>query len=174
MEISPQSVVALTWTLKDSLADTLDELQEPVEFLVGGDDLLPAISAALQGHEAGATLDLNLEPEDAFGDFDEELVFLAKRDQLPDGLEEGMLLDAAALPADIASEAPSDAIFTITEIYPEHVVLDANHPLAGMALRLAVQVKAVREATEDEIAAQSVDEGAVSILSPVPGSQHLH
>ena len=110
MEISPQSVVALTWTLKDSLADTLDELQEPVEFLVGGDDLLPAISAALQGHEAGATLDLNLEPEDAFGDFDEELVFLAKRDQLPDGLEEGMLLDAAALPADIASEAPSDAM----------------------------------------------------------------
>ena len=113
MEISPQSVVALTWTLKDSLADTLDELQEPVEFLVGGDDLLPAISAALQGHEAGATLDLNLEPEEAFGDFDEELIFLAKRDQLPDGLEEGMLLDAAALPADIASEAPSDAIFTI-------------------------------------------------------------
>ena len=39
----------------------LDELQEPVEFLVGGDDLLPAISAALQGHEAGATLDLMLE-----------------------------------------------------------------------------------------------------------------
>ena len=151
MEISPQSVVALTWTLKDSLADTLDELQEPVEILVGGDDLLPAISAALQGHEAGATLDLNLEPEEAFGDFDEELIFLAKRDQLPDGLEEGMLLDAAALPADIASEAPSDAIFTITEIYPEHVVLDANHPLSGLSLRLHLQAVPGRAATDDEM-----------------------
>ena len=53
MEITPQCVVALTWTLKDSLGDTLDELEEPVEFLVGSDDLLPAISGALQGHERG-------------------------------------------------------------------------------------------------------------------------
>jgi FKBP-type peptidyl-prolyl cis-trans isomerase 2 len=51
---SPQCVVALTWVLKDSLGETLDELAEPVEFLVGGDDLLPAIETALQGHAAGA------------------------------------------------------------------------------------------------------------------------
>lgn len=50
-----------------------------------------------------------------------------------------MLLDAAALPADIASEAPSDAIFTITEIYPEHVVPDANHPLSGYILAPAFE-----------------------------------
>ena len=56
MEITPQCVVALTWTLKDSLGDTLDELEEPVEFLVGSDDLLPAISGALQGHERGELL----------------------------------------------------------------------------------------------------------------------
>ena len=174
MEISPQSVVALTWTLKDSLGDTLDELQEPVEFLVGGDDLLPAISAALQGHEAGATLDLNLEPEHAFGDFDEELVFLAKRDQLPDGLEEGMLLDAAALPADIASEAPSDAIFTITEIYPEHVVLDANHPLSGISLRLHLKVVAVRAATEEELERGSVGTGFFRLQPVAPSSPHVH
>jgi FKBP-type peptidyl-prolyl cis-trans isomerase SlyD len=54
MEISPQCVVALTWVLKDSLGETLDELAEPVEFLVGGHDLLPAIETALQGHAAGA------------------------------------------------------------------------------------------------------------------------
>ena len=174
MEITPQCVVALTWTLKDSLGDTLDELEEPVEFLVGSDDLLPAISGALQGHERGALLDLNLEPEDAFGDFDEELVFLAKRDQLPDGLEEGMLLDAAALPADIASEAPSDAIFTITEIYPEHVVLDANHPLSGISLRLHLKVVAVRAATEEELERGSVGTGFFRLQPMAPGSPHVH
>jgi len=79
MEITPSCVVALTWTLKDSLGDTLDQLDDPVEFLTGGSDLLPAIETALQGHEAGATLDLNLEPEAAFGDFDEQLIFLAPR-----------------------------------------------------------------------------------------------
>ena len=174
MEISPQSVVALTWTLKDSLADTLDELQEPVEFLVGGDDLLPAIGTALQGHEAGATLDLNLEPEDAFGDFDEQLVFLARRDQLPEAIEEGMLLETSALPQDIVAEAPADALFTITEIYPEHVVLDANHPLAGISLRLHLKVEAVREATDDELERGSAGTEFFRLQPMAPGSDHLH
>ena len=53
MDITPQCVVALTWTLKDTLGETLDELDSPVEFLVGGDDLLPRIEQALQGYAPG-------------------------------------------------------------------------------------------------------------------------
>jgi FKBP-type peptidyl-prolyl cis-trans isomerase SlyD len=160
MEITSPCVVALTWTLKDSLGETLDELGDPVEFLLGGsNDLLPAIEAALQGHAAGAALDLHLEPEDAFGDFDEQLVFLAPRGALPVEIEEGMLLEASALPGDIADGAPRDAILTVTEIYPEHVVLDGNHPLAGIALRLHLRVAAVREASEDEVERGSAGAG---------------
>ncbi len=69
MDISTPCVVALTWTLKDTLGETLDELEAPVEFLVGGDDLLARIEEALQGHAAGANLDLHLEPEEAFGEY---------------------------------------------------------------------------------------------------------
>ncbi len=174
MEISPQSVVALTWTLKDSLGDTLDELDDPVEFLVGSDDLLPAISRALQGHERGARLDLNLEPEDAFGDFDEQLVFLAQRAQLPPGIEEGMLLEASALPAEVIAGAPADALFTITELYPEHVVLDANHPLAGISLRLHLRVEAVREATDEELERGSAGTGFFRLQPMAPGNDQLH
>ncbi|HOB66549.1 peptidylprolyl isomerase [Ottowia sp.] len=174
MEITPHCVVALTWTLKDSLGDTLDELQEPVEFLVGSDDLLPAISAALQGHEPGAVLDLNLEPEDAFGDFDEQLVFLARRNELPAGIEEGMLLDAAALPREMIADAPPDAIFTITELYPEHAVLDANHPLAGMALRLHLKVQAVREPNDEELERGSAGTGFFRLTPAAPGSDSVH
>ena len=58
MEITPQCVVALTWTLKDTLGEELDVLDDPVEFLLGGNDLLPPIEAALQGHVAGAKLEL--------------------------------------------------------------------------------------------------------------------
>jgi len=151
MEINSPCVAALTWTLKDSLGNVLDELAEPVEFMVGGHDLLPAIDGALQGHATGATLHLNLEPEDAFGDFDEQLIYLAPRNLLPDGIEEGMLLEASALPKGIAGGAAPDAILTITEIYPDHVILDANHPLAGIALRLTLTVAGVRAATEDEL-----------------------
>jgi len=64
MEITQQCVVALTWTLKDTPGEVLDELKEPVEFLVGGEDLLTKIEDALQGHEAGDRLDLHLEPEE--------------------------------------------------------------------------------------------------------------
>ena len=56
MEITEQCVVALTWTLKDTLGEELDVLDEPVEFLVGGDDLLKRIEEALQGHGQGKTL----------------------------------------------------------------------------------------------------------------------
>ena len=174
MDITPQCVVALTWTLKDSLGETLDELQEPVEFLVGSDDLLPAISGALQGHVRGALLDLNLEPKDAFGDFDEQLVFLARRGQLPAGIEEGMLLEASALPAEVVAGAPADALFTITEIYPEHVVLDANHPLAGISLRLHLKVEAVREATEEELERGSAGTGFFRLQPMAPGNEQLH
>jgi hypothetical protein len=50
-------------------------------------------------------------------------------------------------------DAPKDVLYTVTEIYPEHVVLDGNHPLAGIALRLHLKVEGVREATEEEIGA---------------------
>jgi len=174
MEITSPCVVALTWTLKDSLGETLDELDEPVEFLVGGDDLLPAIEAALQGHEAGATLMLNLEPEDAFGDFDEQLIFLAPRQQLPEALEEGLLIEAGSLPAGIADGLAPDHVLTITEIYPEHVVLDGNHPLAGIALRLHLQVHAVRAATEEETARGTAGTGFFRIQPQAPGGTGLH
>ena len=60
MKITSQCVVALTWTLKDTLGEVLDQLDEPVEFLLGGDDLLAKIEEAMQGHEAGDALDLHL------------------------------------------------------------------------------------------------------------------
>lgn len=172
MEIKKPCVVTLTWTLKDSLGETLDELKEPVEFLVGGDDLLPAIETSLEGRRSGATLHLNLEPEHAFGDYDEKRVFLALRSALPEGLEEGMLIEAAALPDGIADEGAPDALYTITEIYPEHIVLDGNHPLAGISLRLHLKVEHVREATVDEVGSGSAGTGFFG-LHPTPPASHL-
>ena len=150
MEITPHCVVALTWTLKDSLGEVLDELDEPVEFLLGGDDLLAKIEEALQGHEPGDRLDLNLEPQDAFGDYDENLVFLEPRAAFPKELEEGMTYEGLP-PGATSMDAPGNLLYTVTEIYPEHVVLDGNHPLAGISLRLHLKVEAVREATEEEV-----------------------
>lgn len=174
MEITPQCVVALTWTLKDTLGETLDVLDEPVEFLVGGDDLLPKIEEALQGHAPGAKLDLHLEPEEAFGDFDDQLVFLEQRALFPAEIEEGMTIEGTALPAGTNPAAPRNALYTVTDIYPEHLVLDGNHPLAGIALRVSLKVVAVREATEEEIGRGSAGTGFFKVQPMAPGGEQLH
>lgn len=173
MEITEQCVVALTWTLKDTLGEELDVLDEPVEFLVGGDDLLKRIEEALQGHGQGKVLDLHLEPEEAFGDYNESLIFLEPRALFPAELEEGMSFEASALPKG-CSAVPPDLLYTVTEIYPEHVVLDGNHPLAGIALRLHLKVESVREATEEEIGRGSAGTGFFRIQPMAPGNDTLH
>lgn len=172
MEVTPQCVVALTWTLKDTLGEELDVLAEPVEFLVGGGDLLARIEEALQGHEPGDRLDLHLEPEDAFGDYDEQLVFLEPRERFPKELEEGMTFEG--LPAGSNEQAPKDLLYTVTEIYPDHVVLDGNHPLAGIALRLHLKVEAVREATEEEIGRGTAGTGFFRVQPQAPGGTSMH
>lgn len=174
MKITPQCVVALTWTLKDTLGEVLDELDEPVEFLLGGDDLLAKIEESLQGHGVGDTLDLHLEPEDAFGDYDENCVFLEARKLFPAELEEGMTFDGAALPAGCSAEIKPELIYTVTEIYPEHVVLDGNHPLAGIAIRLSLKVESVREASEEEIGQGSMGTGFFKLEPLSPGNNTLH
>ncbi len=177
MDINQQCVVALTWTLTDTLGEELDVLDEPVEFLIGGSDLFKKIEDALQGHSVGATVALQLEPEEAFGDYQDQLLFLEKRELFPAEIEEGMTIEGSALPAGCNPEAPKDALYTITEIYPEHVVLDGNHPLAGIALRLRLKVEAVREATEDEIGSGTAGTGFFRI-QPIdtlpPGSSSVH
>ncbi|MDR0275024.1 MAG: peptidylprolyl isomerase [Burkholderiaceae bacterium] len=174
MKITPCCVAALTWTLKDSLDDTLDTLDDPVEFLVGGDDLLPRIDEALQGYGQGARLDLYLEPPDAFGDFDDQLIFLEPRRLFAGALQEGMIFEGHALPQGVSPELPRDALYTVTDIYPDHVVLDGNHPLAGISLRLTLQVHAVREATPEELQRRSAGAGFFRIPLVAPGNNRVH
>ena len=174
MKITPQCVVGLTWTLKDTLGEELDTLDEPVEFLLGGNDLLASIEEALLDHADGDTLELHLEPENAFGDYDENLVFLESRSIFPAELEEGMTIDGAAMPPGATSQAPAEHIYTVTDIYPEHVVLDGNHPLGGIAIRLALKVESVRQATEQEIGKGSLGTGFFRLDLPAPGQGMLH
>ena len=97
-----------------------------------------------------------------FGDFNEQLLFLLPRASLPsefDGnLEVGMVLELASLLAtgnedlmNALHHAPDNCVYAVTDIYPEHVVIDGNHPLAGISLDLNLRVHAVREATVDEV-----------------------
>ena len=170
MEIKQPCVVALTWTLKDTLGEELDVLDEAVEFLVGGADLLDVIEAALLGQQAGGKVELQIEPEQGFGDFNEQLVLLEPRKLFPAEIEEGMIFEGNALPVGCNPDAKQDAIYVVTDIYPEHIVLDGNHPLSGIALRLNLTIESVREATPEEVKAGSAGTGFFKIQALPEGT----
>jgi FKBP-type peptidyl-prolyl cis-trans isomerase SlyD len=173
MQIASPCVVSLTWRLQDTLGNLIDELAEPVEFFVGGDDLLAKVEEALLDQQTGFEATLHLEPEHAFGDYDPALVFFEERSVFPEVVEVGMQFDGppegAATP-----DLPADAVYTVTEVYPGHVVLDGNHPLAGIALRLALAVRDVRAATDQEVEARSVGQPVFTVMNTAPGGTQLH
>ena len=173
MLIHAPCVVSLTWHLADAQGQAIDDLTEPLEFFFGGDDLLPALEQALAGQRKGFQVDLKLEPEQGFGEYDADLVCFEERAIFPEHIEEGMQFDGLPEGAATVGMAP-DTVYSITEIYDTHVVLDGNHPLAGIGLQLAVTVCEVREATEDEVAAKSVATNEVSVLSALPASRQVH
>jgi len=173
MLIQAPCVVSLSWELSDAQGQPIDELKDPVEFFFGGDDLLPKVEQALAGQEAGYEAWLHLEPEHAFGDYDSKLVCFESRELFPANVEPGMRFEG--LPAGSVTEGmPADAIYTVTEVYESHVVLDGNHPLAGMALRLHLKVRDVREATDEEAEAGSVGEAGITVLGAMPNDRQLH
>lgn len=176
MNIDRPCVVTLTWRLQDAQGELIDELVDPLEFFVGGDDLLEQVEDALIGQSTGHEATLHLEPEHAFGDYDPALVFFESRSVVGEAVEPGLQFEGPP-PGAQTPGLPTDRVYTVTEVYPEHVVLDGNHPLAGIALRIALKVLDVREASEEEIEAGSVGSSGLTVLAtaperPDPGTLH--
>ncbi len=167
LHVTAHCVVALSWVMKDTLGEELDVLDEPAEFLIGGNDLLAKIEENLLGKLVRQVVELHLEPEDAFGDYIDKLVYLCPRDKFPEKIEEGMLFEG--LPPGCDPTAPKEVVFHVTDVYPDHVILDGNHPLAGIALRLKIKIEGIREATMEEL-----DKGSAGVGFFKMEASHQH
>lgn len=148
MQVSKNSVVTLSFELSDSTGKLLEKSDQPISYLHGGyDGIFPAVEEALEGLAEGGTVAVTLDPDNAFGEYEDELVRVEPRDAFPmDGIEVGMQFQAGAEGSD------EDEIFTVTEITAESVVIDGNHPLAGQTLLFKGTVEGVRPATAEELA----------------------
>jgi FKBP-type peptidyl-prolyl cis-trans isomerase SlyD len=114
--------------------------EQPVTYLHGGyGGLLEPLERALEGMQPGAEVRLQLEPEQAFGDYDASLLRVQPVERYGDGLTVGMQVEE------------DGAMFTVTDIAGGKAVLDANHPLAGMALRFFLKVLSIRPAAVEEV-----------------------
>jgi len=146
MKIDQGALVSLDITMYDAQGILLEHSEEPLVYLHGHDDVFPLVEEALAGKEAGARVALQLEPEEAFGDYDPALVLLMPLDNLGPGVEVGMRVEGND------AEGTAGRIFTITDIAEGMAVLDGNHPLAGFALRFDITVLEVRAASPEELA----------------------
>lgn len=154
MKIAKNTVVTLHYKLSDAQGNLIEESSEPMVYLHGGyENTLPKIEEALEGKDVGFQTSIHLEPEDAFGEYDPSLIKIEARNRLPEPVEIGMQFEGTPDGEDDEEEA---MIFTVTDIADDKVVLDGNHPLAGIALRFELNVASVRAATEEEIAHQHV------------------
>ncbi|MES2632536.1 MAG: peptidylprolyl isomerase [Pseudomonadota bacterium] len=150
MKIEKDTVVTLRFKVAETTGKLIEESKEPMVYLHGGyENTLPKIEAALDGHEAGYEVTLNLEPDDAFGQRDESLLRTIPKKEFPPGVKVGGQLEGR-------TDGGDPHVFHVTKIKGDTVLLDGNHPLAGKSLKFVLKVLGVRAASAEEIAHRHV------------------
>jgi FKBP-type peptidyl-prolyl cis-trans isomerase SlyD len=173
--IQPNARVVLEYTLTNENGDVLDssdaEDGEPIEYVHGYGMLVPGLEAALADLAVGDTKDVTVSPEEGFGDRDEDLVMEVDRSDFPDP-------KAIAIDDEVVAESPDgeEVPMRVVEVKDETVIVDANHPLAGVTLRYSVKVIEVAQATDEEIeeAAAGLEEAGYGGGCDDPTHDHSH
>lgn len=157
MKIAKDSAVSLRYELFDSTGELLEKVEEPVSYLHGGyDGIFPLVEEALHGKGIGDQCSVTLQPDDAFGEYDHQLVEVEARNAFPEDVAVGMQFEGAP----DNSEDEDFLLYTVVDVTDDEVTVDGNHPLAGKTLTFNCTVTGVRPATEDELAHGHVhDEG---------------
>lgn len=149
MQVGKDWIVTLDYRVSDEEGAVVDDGAQPLVYLHGAEDgLFPRLQAALEGKLVGDSVQVVLAPEDAFGPYDQGLVKVERRGVFDADLELGAMFEATS------ESAPGvSVVYAVVDIDDDRVVLDANHPLAGLTLTFDATVRALRPATADEIAA---------------------
>jgi FKBP-type peptidyl-prolyl cis-trans isomerase SlyD len=145
MKIAKDTVVSIRYELFDLDGKLLEKTDAPIDYLHGGyHGIFALVEQALDGKLEGESVKVRLEPDDAFGDYDEDLLRVESRELFPDNVAVGMRFEGSA-------QGSNDAqVYTVTDVAEDKVVVDGNHPLAGKALDFSCTVTGVRTATGEE------------------------
>ena len=127
--------VHYTGTLEDGTVFDSSREREPLEFTVGGGEMIKGFDAAVVGMAVGDSKKFTIPADDAYGQRRDEMVFDVDRSQLPEGMEPevGQHLQTEA-------EGGHPVILEIVSVADEKVTLDGNHPLAGKDLNFDIEV----------------------------------
>lgn len=146
MQIGKDTVVSLNYELSDASGKVIEKTKAPITYLHGAyDGIFPLVESALQGKSVGDNCKVTLEPDDAFGEYEANMVRTEPKNLFPENISVGMQFEGAI-------EGSNDyTLYTVTEIADDMVVVDGNHPLAGQTLVFSGTVTEVRAATREEL-----------------------
>ncbi len=148
MKVTKDSVVSLRYELFDSTGDLLEKVDEQISYLHGGyDGIFPLVEEALHGKSIGDQCSVTMQPDDAFGEYDHNLVEVEARSSFPEEVTVGMQFEGG--PQD--AEDDDYLLFTVVDVTDDEVTVDGNHPLAGKTLTFNCTVTGVRKATAEEL-----------------------
>ena len=124
-----------TGTLDDGTQFDSSAGREPLQFQLGGGEVIPGFDKAVEGMTVGDSKKVRIEPGDAYGQRHEQLVQEVPRSALPDDLvpEVGMALQGSGPEGQITQSM-------LVAVAADTVTLDANHPLAGQALSFEIEL----------------------------------
>ena len=146
-QIQKDSVVSLYYLLRDKEGQVIDQTQpgDPLHYLHGHDNIVPGLEKQLENLKVGDKRNIEVLAIDAYGPYDEEKCFGIERASLPKAkLKPGMILE-------LTPDDSEPFLARIVEIHPDHVAVDANHPMAGKDLFFDIEVVALRDATPEEL-----------------------
>ena len=171
--ISPNAHAVVDYELRDDDGDLVDASEadggEPIRYVHGYGMLVPGLEHALAGMKAGDERDVIVPADAGYGEYDDELVIEIDRNEVPNSAQ-------VSVGDELVAESPDgdDLTLTVIEVRDDAVVVDANHPLAGMTLRYHVKVREVRLATDEEIAHAAADLDEAYRHAHGPDCDHSH
>ena len=156
MHIAEQSVVSIHYTLTNDAGETLDtsDGRETLIYLHGAQNIIPGLENELTGKSVGDSFDVTIQPEEAYGTVNPELV-----QTVPHSAFEGVEKVEPGMQFQARGDNGETQVITVTEVADSGVTVDGNHPLAGQVLNFSVRVEEIREATEEEIAHGHIHSG---------------
>lgn len=144
--IRPNKLVEFTYRIMDESGQVLEQIDLPVSYVHGSEcGLWQRIETAMENRRAGDTVEVLIEPEDAFGDLDPDLQLTQHVSNVPEQFHQ------VGAEADFENEMGDIHTFRVTAIDGDQLTLDGNHPLAGKTLKFFLNILKVRDATEEEI-----------------------
>ena len=148
MTIENNKVASINYTLTNDAGETLDTSigKEPLNYIQGHQNIIPGLEKALEGKSVGEKLTVTVPPEEAYGTSSPASIQTVSKEvfQGVDNIDLGMQFQAQG-------EGGQPIIVTVTKVEDDQVTIDGNHPLADQTLTFDVEIKEVRDATEEEL-----------------------